>query len=81
MQAAKLQIQHTELYYQGMIINRVYTSTRSESRLESGSQSICIYGRGGLSPDSNPVCLRVNATNLNPDLDQNASVNGAIEVL
>ena len=35
------------------------------------------HGRGGLSLDWNPVCLRVNATNLDQDLDQNASVNGA----
>ena len=25
------------------------------------------HGRGGLSMDSNPVCLRVNATNLDQD--------------
>ena len=37
------------------------------------------HGRGGLSPDLNPVCLRVNATNLDQDLDQNARVNGAID--
>ena len=34
------------------------------------------HGRGGLSLDSNPVCLRVNATSLDKDL--NARVNGAI---
>ena len=34
------------------------------------------YGRGGLSLDLNPVCLRVNTTN--QDLDQNTCVNGAI---
>ena len=39
------------------------------------------HGRGGLSLDSNPVCLRVNATSLDQDLDQNARVNGAIECL
>ena len=37
-----------------------------------------LHGRGGLSPDLNPVCLRVNATSLDQDLDQNACVNGAI---
>ena len=37
-----------------------------------------LHGRGGLSPDLNPVCLRVNATSLDQDLDQNARVNGAI---
>ena len=36
-----------------------------------------LHGRGGLSLDLNPVCLRVNATSLDPDLDQNARVNGA----
>ena len=39
--------------------------------------TIHIHGRGGLSLDSNPVCLRVNATSLDQDLDQNARVNGA----
>ena len=34
------------------------------------------HGRGGLSLDLNPVCLRVNATNLDQDLDQNPRVNG-----
>ena len=29
------------------------------------------HGRGGLSLDLNPVCLRVNTTNLDEDLDQN----------
>ena len=38
-----------------------------------------LHGRGGLSPDLNPVSLRVNATNLDQDLDQNARVNGAID--
>ena len=33
----------------------------------------------GLSLDLNPVCLRVNATNLNQDLDQNPRVNRAYE--
>ena len=28
------------------------------------------HGRGGLSPDLNPVCLRINATNLDQDLDR-----------
>ena len=37
-----------------------------------------LHGRGGLSPDLNPLCLRVNATSLDQDLDQNARVNGAI---
>ena len=37
-----------------------------------------LHGRGGLSLDLNPVCLRVNATNLDQDLDQNTSVNGEI---
>ena len=36
------------------------------------------HGRGGLSLDLNPLCLRVNATSLDQDLDQNARVNGAI---
>ena len=36
-----------------------------------------LHGRGGLSLDSNPVCLCVNATNLDQDLDKNARVNGA----
>ena len=27
------------------------------------------HGRGGLSLDLNPVCLRVNATNLDQDVD------------
>ena len=36
-----------------------------------------LHGRGGLSLDLNPVCLRVNATSLDQDLDQNARVNGA----
>ena len=35
-----------------------------------------LHGRGGLSLDLNPVCLRVNATSL--DLDQNARVNRAL---
>ena len=39
-----------------------------------------LHGRGGLSPDLNPLCLRVNATSLDQDLDQNARVNGAIDV-
>ena len=30
-----------------------------------------MHGRGGLSLDLNPVCLRVNAVNLDQDLDQN----------
>ena len=38
-----------------------------------------LHGRGGLSPDLNPLCLRVNATSLDQDLDQNARVNGAID--
>ena len=38
-----------------------------------------LHGRGGLSLDSNPDCLRVNATNLDQDLDKNARVNGALE--
>ena len=38
-----------------------------------------LHGRGGLSLDLNPVCLRVNATSLDQDLDQNARVNGAID--
>ena len=29
----------------------------------------------------NPVCLRVNATNLDQDLDQNLCVNGALDVV
>ena len=29
------------------------------------------HGGGGLSLDLNPVCFRVNATNLDQDLDQN----------
>ena len=37
------------------------------------------YGRGGLSLDLNPVCLRVNATNLDQDVDQNLRANGALE--
>ena len=36
-------------------------------------------GGGGLNPDLNPLCLRVNATSLDQDLDQNARVNGAYE--
>ena len=36
------------------------------------------HGRGGLSLDLNPVCLRVCATNPDQDLDQNPRVNGAI---
>ena len=36
-----------------------------------------LHGRGGLSPDLNPLCLRVNATSLDQDLDQNTRVNGA----
>ena len=40
-----------------------------------------LHGRGGLSLDSNPVCLRVNATSLDQDLDQNARVNGAYYTL
>ena len=38
-----------------------------------------LHGRGGLSPDLNPVCLRVNTTSLDQDLDQNTRVNGALE--
>ena len=38
-----------------------------------------MHGRGGLSLDSNPVCLRVNATNLEQDLDQNPRVNRAYD--
>ena len=41
---------------------------------ESGFESD-LHGRGGLSPDLNPLCLRVNATSL----DQNARVNGAYD--
>ena len=37
------------------------------------------HGRGGLSPDLNPVCLPVNATSPDQDLDQNPYVNGAID--
>ena len=37
------------------------------------------HGRGGLSLDLNPVCLRVNTTSLDQDLDQNPCVNGALE--
>ena len=37
-----------------------------------------LHGRGGLSPDLNPLCLRVNATSLDQDLDKNARVNGAL---
>ena len=48
-----------------------------ESGFESGSQSTCMHGRGGLSLDLNPVCLRVNATNLDQNLDQNPRVNRA----
>ena len=36
------------------------------------------YGRGGMSLDLNPVCLCVNATSLDQDLDQNPRVNGAL---
>ena len=41
-----------------------------------------LHGRGGLSLDLNPVCLRVrvNATSLDQDLDLNARVNGAIDL-
>ena len=35
------------------------------------------HGRSGLSLDLNPVCLCVNATNLDQDLDQNPCVNEA----
>ena len=35
------------------------------------------HGRGGLSLDLNPVCLRVNASN--QDLDQNLHVNRALD--
>ena len=45
-----------------------------ESRSKSGSKS------SGLSLDSNPVCLRVNVTNLDQDLDQNPRVNGAYAI-
>ena len=38
-----------------------------------------LHGRGGLSLDLNPVCLRVNTTNLYQDLDQNPRVNGAYD--
>ena len=38
-----------------------------------------LHGRGGLSLDLNPVCLRVNATSLDQDLDQNPRVNGALD--
>ena len=40
---------------------------------------LLLHGRGGLSLDSNPVCLRVNATSLDQDLDKDARVNGAID--
>ena len=36
------------------------------------------HGRGGLSLDLNPVCLRVNTTNQDQDLDQNPCVNRAL---
>ena len=49
------------------IVTCVYTSTRSQIHSP--------HGKGGLSLDSNPVCLRVNGTNL----DQNPCVNGAID--
>ena len=49
---------------------------RSRIRIE-----ICIdnnlHERGGLSLDLNPVCLRVNTTNLYQD--QNPRVNGAYD--
>ena len=35
------------------------------------------HGKGGLSLDLNPVCFRVNATNLDQDPDQNPRVNRA----
>ena len=57
-------------------LNRcVYTSTRSRIWIRIW---ITIHmGGGGLSLDFNPVCLHVNATNLDQDLDQNPHVNGA----
>ena len=56
--------------------SRVHTSTRSRIRIRIWL-TIYIHGRGGLSLDLNPVCLRVNATNLDQDLDQSPCVNGA----
>ena len=53
----------------------VYTSTRSRIRIRIWI-TIHNNGRGGLSLDLNPVCLCVNATNLDQDLDQNPRVNG-----
>ena len=56
----------------------VYTSTRS--RIQTLIWIIIHMGEvRGLSPDLNPVCLRVNATNLDQDLDQNPCVNGAYD--
>ena len=60
------------------VLSRVYTSTRSRIRIRSW---ITIYMGEvrGLSLDLNSVCLRVNATSLDQDLDQNARVNGALD--
>ena len=60
------------------VLSRVYTSTRSRIRIRSW---ITIYMGEvrGLSLDLNPVCLRVNATSLDQDLDQNPRVNGVLD--
>ena len=60
----------------------VYTSTRSQIRIRIWI-TIHIHGRGGVSLDLNPVCLRgrVNATNQDLDLDLNPHVNEAYGIV
>ena len=61
-------------YYTSILYRHVYTSMHQVPNPDSNLDHNP-HGRGGLSLDLNPVCLRVNATNLH--LDQNSRVNGA----
>ena len=58
-----------------ILYSTVYTSTRSRIRIRIWPWITIHTGEVvGLSLDLNPVCLRVNATNLDQDLDQNPHV-------
>ena len=58
-------------------LRRVYTSTMQVPNPDSNLDHNP-HGRGDVGLDSSPVCLRVNATNLDQDLDQDPHVNGAL---
>ena len=62
------------------MLRHIYTSTRSRIRIRIWI-TIHMGEVHGLSLDSNPVCLCVNATNLDQDLDQNPRVNRALDTL